>query len=133
QTSPRPRATPVRRPAAPRRRPLPSPAPAPWAAPRHPDRAAWPLPWRPRAAALARGARRLPSGIDLHLLRLLRLVRVLRACVDLELPQLLARQAVAGKHPLDRLAYHFLGPTLEHLAEGTRAQSPGVSAVAVVQ
>ena len=66
-------------------------------------------------------------------LRLLGLVRVLRAGVDLQLPQLLAREAVAGQHALDRLADHLLGPALEHLAEGARPQAPGIAAVAVVE
>ena len=55
------------------------------------------------------------------------------AGVDLQLPQLLAREAVAGKHPLDRLADHLLGSALEHLAERARAQSAGIAAVAVVE
>ena len=94
---------------------------------------------------LRRGVLRVRSGvssrrlgrlvghrIDLHRLRLLGLVRVLGAGVDLELPQLLAREAVTGEHPLDRLADHLLGSALEHLAEGPRAQPAGVAAVAVV-
>src|SRR5204863_9486507 len=49
--------------------------------------------------------------------RRLGLVRMLGPGVDLELRQLGAREAVAGKHPLDRLAQHLRGAPAELLAQ----------------
>ena len=59
-------------------------------------------------------------------------VRVIRACVDLEFRQLLAGQAVAGEHPLDRQPDDLLGPAIEHLLKRARAQSARITRVAVV-
>src|SRR5436305_11539140 len=59
------------------------------------------------------GAASVASSLHLQLRRRLRLVRMLGACVDLQLADLGARQAVAGKHPLDGLAQHLGRPALE--------------------
>src|SRR5262245_4798294 len=75
------------------------------------------------------------SGIKLvrlHRFGLLRLVRVLRPGVHLQLGQLLAGEAVAREHPLDRLADHFLGLALEHLGQRPRLDPARVTAVAPV-
>ena len=72
------------------------------------------------------GVRRLVGhqAVDLHRLRLLRRVRMVRAGVDLELGELLAGEAVAGQHPLDREADDLLGPALEHAPRACATLSP---------
>src|SRR5918992_3598245 len=57
---------------------------------------------------------------------------MLGARVDLQLRDLTVGEAVAGEHPLDRLAQHLSRPALELLAEGARAEAAGVARVAVV-
>src|SRR5512143_865069 len=49
--------------------------------------------------------------------------------VHLELAELLSREPVAGEHPLDRLADHFLGALLEQVAQGAEANAAGIAAV----
>src|SRR5205814_9705798 len=68
---------------------------------------------------------------DLARLRLLRGVRVLRAGVDLELLRLRAAELVLRQHALDDLLDQHLGLGVEQLAEGTLAQTAGVTAVPV--
>src|SRR4029079_9835088 len=133
--APRPRAPRLTlRPRAPRLKPRPR-APRLKPRPRGPRTAAPPAGPAPRLPAVpARRARcPQPSTLDLQLGRLLRLVRVLRASVDLQLRELLASEAVAREHSLDRETDDLLGPSLEHLAEGPRAQSAGITAVSVVE
>src|SRR2546421_595792 len=77
-------------------------------------------------------ARARPSGVDLERLRRLRLVGMLRAGVDLELVDLLARQAVLREHPLDRRTEHFGRAALELLAERAASQAPRVAGMPVV-
>ena len=72
-----------------------------------------------RAGRRPASARR-PSVLDLQRLRLLCLVRVLGSRVDLQLRELLAGEAVAGQHSLDRLADHLFGAPLEHLPQRPR-------------
>src|SRR6188472_294653 len=55
------------------------------------------------------------------------------AGVDLQLRDLPAREAIAGKHALDRLAQHFGRPPLELLAQRSRPEPAGVAGMAVVQ
>src|SRR5439155_12828431 len=85
-----------------------------------------------RAASPAARALRRPSGLHLHDRGLLRLMRMLRARVDLQLAELLATGSVARQHPLHRKPQHFLGAPLDHLLEPARADSAGEAAVAVV-
>src|SRR5262245_59480358 len=49
------------------------------------------------------------SGIDLQLLRFLRLVRMLAPLVDLQLEDHAAPQPVTRKHVLDGVAHHLVG------------------------
>ena len=65
-------------------------------------------------------------------LRLLRLVRVLGARVDLQLAELLHAQAVARQHALHGAADDFLGPAREQVAERLLAEAARVAAVARV-
>src|SRR5918996_2125785 len=71
-------------------------------------------------------------GLQLQRLRSLRLVRVLRACIDLELRQLRTREPVARQHALHRLAKDLRRPALELLAQCAAAQAARVARVAVV-
>src|SRR3954471_8976857 len=57
---------------------------------------------------------------------------MLRARVDLELRQLLRREAVLRQHPLDRLAEHLGRAALELLAGAAAAESTGRARGAVV-
>src|SRR5262249_52994550 len=132
---PRPAAAPARRrPSTVDRRPPPLPAsPAP---PPSPGRA------RPRSTADGRRstrpappscpAARPPSGVHLHLLRLLRRVRVVGPGVDLQLAQLRPAEARVGQHALHGRADDLLGPALEHVVQRPGAQPTGVARVAVV-
>src|SRR5689334_21360358 len=65
-------------------------------------------------------------------LRGLRLVRMLRACIDLELRQLGAAEAGAGKHSLHREPQHLRRTAIELLAQRPLAQPAGVARVLVV-
>ncbi len=65
-------------------------------------------------------------------LRLLCLVRVLRAGVDLQLAQLLRAQRRVRQHALDRAADDLLGTPLQQLAEGLLAEAARIAAVAGV-
>src|SRR5690348_3660604 len=62
----------------------------------------------------------------------LRLVRMLRPCVDLELVQLGAREAVAWEHAADRLAQHLRRLPVELLAQRAGAEPARVTGVPVV-
>ena len=64
--------------------------------------------------------------------RLLGRVRVIGARVDLELRELLAREPVAGQHPLDRDADDLFGAALEHVVQRALLDAAGVAGVAVV-
>src|SRR5581483_10111144 len=81
---------------------------------------------RCRGTALA--SRTSPS----EWLRVLGAVRMLRACVDLQLRDLLAAELVARKHALDRLPQQFGRDALELFAQRTRPQAAWVTGVAVV-
>src|SRR5262249_17884443 len=122
-------------PAQPPRPPAPAQPPRPPAPARPPRRAARSRPprsARPRlGAARPRGARPR-SLLNLHRLRLLGGVWMLGTGVNLQLRQLLARQAVAGEHPLHGKANDLLGPALEHLAQRARLQATRITGVAVV-
>ena len=59
-------------------------------------------------------------------------VGMLRPGVDLQLGDLLARQAVAGQHALDGEADDLFGPPLEHLVERAALDAARVARVAVV-
>src|SRR4051812_41792963 len=65
-------------------------------------------------------------------LGVLRLVRVLRAGVDLQLRDLLPRQAVLREHPLDRRPDDLRRPALELLAQRARLEAARIAGVAVV-
>src|SRR3954454_5448024 len=88
---------------------------------------------RDRGLALA-GAEILSGSRHLHLEsgRCLRLVRMLRAGVDLQLGQLCTAELVAREHPLDGLPKHFRRLPVELLAERALAQPAGVAGVLVV-
>src|SRR5262249_47000623 len=80
--------------------------------------------WRPPSL--------LPFRLEGEDLRLLRLVRMLRAGVDLELDaQLLAAERGLREHAVHRLLDHALGLLGEHGREGREALVPHVSGVAV--
>src|SRR5262249_11818308 len=66
-------------------------------------------------------------------LRLLCGVRVLGAGVDLQLRQLLAAEAVAREHALDRLTEHLGRHALELVAQPALPEAPRVARVPVVQ
>src|SRR5262249_28864559 len=72
------------------------------------------------------------SLLQVQGLRILRPVRMLGACVDLELRQLAARQLVLREHPLDGLAQHFGRAPLELLAERAARDAAGIAGVPVV-
>src|ERR671919_1098614 len=88
----------------------------------------------PRTSCACRFRRTARAGSFLlrKRLRVLGLVGVLGARVDLQLRDLPVGEPVAGEHPLDRLAQHLGRPALELLAEGARAEASGVARVAVV-
>src|SRR5256885_645826 len=73
-----------------------------------------------------------PSAVHLQRRRSLRVVRMLRARVDLELRQLLAAETRAREHPLDRLAEDLLRPPLELLAQRALLQPARVARMPVV-
>src|SRR6516165_5869738 len=86
---------------------------------------------RPRCSSSRFLAALLGNLPDLVRLRLLRLMRVCRARVDLELAQRLTAKRVLGEHPLDRL---LDGPrrVLGHqLLVADRAQAARVTGVPV--
>src|SRR5512135_772333 len=68
---------------------------------------------------------------DLVGLRLLRLVRVLRPGVDLELAQHLPAERGVRQHALDRLLDHPLRSGVEQVPVGHRPQPAGVAGVPV--
>src|SRR5262249_18672375 len=88
---------------------------------------------RDRGLALA-GAEILSGSRHLHLEsgRCLRLVRMLRAGIDLQLRQLRTTELVAREHPLDGLAKHFGRLPFELLAKRALAKAAGVAGVLVV-
>ena len=59
-------------------------------------------------------------------------MRVLAACVDLELLDLLGGQLVLGQHALDRSGDHVLGLDGQHLAQGLFLEPTGMVGVLVV-
>src|SRR4051794_27560541 len=75
----------------------------------------------------------LLPGLQFERLRLLRGVGVVGTGVHLELGQLLASQAVAGKHALDREADDLLRTPLEHVVERAGLEASGVAGVAAVE
>src|SRR5579862_1087309 len=88
---------------------------------------------RPKSCACrCRGIERSRSLVSLQRLRVLGLVRVLGAGVDLQLRDLLPREPVLGEHPLDRDADHLGRAPVELLAERAAAQAAGIARVAVV-
>src|SRR5881394_893943 len=60
-------------------------------------------------------------------LRVLSVMRMIRAGVDLQLVQLLAREAVPREHALDRLADHFGRPALELVAQRPAPQATRIA------
>jgi hypothetical protein len=60
-------------------------------------------------------------------------VRVVRPGVHLQLRDLLAREAIAREHALDRLADDLGRPTLELRPERPRAETAGKAGMAVVE
>src|SRR5919198_4511486 len=72
-------------------------------------------------------------SVDLQGLRRLGLVRMVGSGIDLELRQLLAGEAVAGKHPLDRLADHLGRPALQLIAKWPALEAAGIAGMAVVE
>src|ERR1019366_2932911 len=71
-----------------------------------------------------------PSG---QRLRPLRLMRMIRAGVDLQLAELLGAEAVVRQHAFDRPADDFLRAALEEVAEGLLLVALGVAAMADVE
>src|SRR5919106_1936055 len=88
----------------------------------------------PRTSCACRFRRTARAGSFLlrERLRVLGLVGMLGTRVDLQLRDLPVGEAVAGEHPLDRLAQPLGRAALELLAEGARAKAAGVARVAVV-
>src|SRR5882724_346806 len=65
--------------------------------------------------------------------RVLSLMRMIRAGVDLRLVQLLPREAVPREHALDRLADHFGRPALELVTQRPAPQATRIAGMAVVE
>src|SRR5262245_10012558 len=84
----------------------------------------FPVPWYCACSAIA-----VPQW---KRLRRLGLVRMVRPCVDLELEQLRAAEAVPREHALDRLAEHFGRPALELVAQRPAAEPARIAGVPVV-
>src|SRR5215210_2988372 len=74
----------------------------------------------------------LLAGLELERRGLLGGVRVLGTRVDLQLGQLLPREAVLRQHALHGEADDLLGAALEHVVERARLQAARVARVAVV-
>src|SRR5687767_11411236 len=70
-----------------------------------------------------------PSG---HRGRVLSLVRMLGAGIDLELRELPARESVPRQHALDRLAQHLGRTPLDFLGERALPQAAGIAGMTVV-
>src|SRR5690242_20530990 len=68
----------------------------------------------------------------LQWLRVLRAVRMLGPGVDLQLRQLLAREAVLREHALHGRAQHLRGAPIELLAQRTARKATGIAGVPVV-
>src|ERR1700731_2182371 len=75
--------------------------------------------------------RLLRNLADLVRLRLLRLVRVIRTRVHLELGQRLAAKGVLGQHPLDRLLDHALRVLFHQVTVAHRAKPARITRVPV--
>src|SRR4051794_41820018 len=65
-----------------------------------------------------------------HRLRLLRRMRMVGARVDLQLGELLAREAVSRQHALYRQPDDFLGTALQHVVQRAGLQAARVTRVA---
>src|SRR5690348_3616229 len=88
---------------------------------------------RTSCASLFRGtARSCSCVLPAQWLRCLRPVGMLGAGVDLQLGDLLPRQAVLREHPLDGAAKHLFRPPAELLAQRAAAQPAGIAGVPVV-
>ena len=71
-------------------------------------------------------------GGDVERLRLLAVMRMLGARIDVQVLHLLALQRAAGDHALDRLLDHALGMrALEPLADGAALDAAGIAGVVV--
>src|ERR1700733_6454349 len=86
---------------------------------------------RPRCSSSRFLAALLGNLPDLVRLRLLRLMRVRRARVDLELAERLTAEGVLGKHPLDRLLNGPRRVLSQQLLVADRAQAARVAGVPV--
>src|SRR5207237_8556880 len=69
---------------------------------------------------------------DIERLRLLRLVRMVRSGVDLELAGQLTAQLALRQHAAHRLFDQLGGTALAHLAGGRRLQATRIAGVAVI-
>src|SRR5262249_42058014 len=88
---------------------------------------------RKSCACPCRGtARSCSCVLPAERLRRLRAVRMLRAGVDLQLRDLLAREAVLREHALDGAAQHLLPPAVALIAPRAGAQRAGIARVPVV-
>src|SRR5437763_4958714 len=85
------------------------------------------------SACRFRGTAPARSCAQFQLLRRLGLVRVLGAGVDLQLLDLGAREAIARKHALDRLAQHLGRPALELIPERAAPERSRVAGMPVVE
>src|SRR3954463_13920629 len=74
----------------------------------------------------------LNSLLQIQWLGILRLVRVLRAGVDLQLRGLLTRKLVLREHALDRAPNDLRRPAIELFAQRAALQPAGIARVAVV-
>src|SRR5258708_24112884 len=74
----------------------------------------------------------LPFRVELDRLRLLGLLLVLGAGVDLEPLEHLTAEGVVLEHAADRLPQGFLGPARQLLLEGPAAQASRVPGVALI-
>src|SRR4051812_18636583 len=86
---------------------------------------------RPRCSSSRFLAALLGNLPDLVWLRLLRLVRVRWARVNLELAERLATEGVLGEHPLDRLLDHSLRVLGHEVRVADRAEAARVAGVPV--
>src|SRR5438034_4088678 len=83
-------------------------------------------------ACRCRGTARRRSRLELQRLGALGAVRMLGAGVDLELRDLLPREAVLREHPLDRDAEHLGRAPVELLAERPALETARIAGVPVV-
>src|SRR3990172_9002817 len=71
------------------------------------------------------------GNIELH--GTLRLVRMLRPCIDAQIPELLPAERTARQHPLHRLLQHPLGMlAVENLFGGAFLDAAGIAHVPII-